>query len=82
MKPVLASLRKAGNSVCGYLDDILLMSDTCEGCQQNVSDTIHLLQGLEFTIHTENQLLNLNIKYNVWDLYLIFCTDDSFSNSR
>lgn len=51
MKPVYASLRSRGFHLVGYIDDILLLADTPQELDKQVSDTIKLLKSLGFTVH-------------------------------
>ena len=43
MKPVYASLRTLGHTNSGYIDDSLLMGDSKEECESNVTDTVSLM---------------------------------------
>ena len=50
MKPIFASLRTMGFINASYIDDSLLISDDLNHCQENVSETLKLIQNLGFTI--------------------------------
>ena len=56
MKPVYSSLRTLGHTNSGYIDDSLLMGDTKEECQNNVTDTVSLMTNLGFIIHEKKNL--------------------------
>lgn len=51
MIPVYASLRSRGFHLVGYIDDILLLADTPQELDKQVSNTIKLLKSLDFTVH-------------------------------
>ncbi|MEW8548535.1 MAG: reverse transcriptase domain-containing protein [Candidatus Thiodiazotropha sp.] len=57
MKPVYASLRSLGHSNSGYIDDSLLLGDTKEECQNNVTATVSLMTDLGFIIHEKKSVL-------------------------
>ena len=40
-----------------YIDDSLLKSDTFSECQDNILDTVKLVDDLGFTIHPEKSVL-------------------------
>jgi len=57
MKPVYASLRLLGHTNSGYIDDSLLMGDSFEGCENNVTDTVELMENVGFMIHPDKSVL-------------------------
>lgn len=56
LKPVVNELRKLGHMSVVYLDDFLLIGDTYQTCQNNVSQTLDLLLKLGFLINREKSL--------------------------
>ena len=50
MKPVYAALRKKVIINYGYIDDSLLLADTKQEYEQNVQDTVSVLEEVEFII--------------------------------
>ena len=57
LKPVYATLRRAGHDNVGYIDDQYLQGDTKDECLSNVSDTVALLTKLGFLIHPDKSVL-------------------------
>ena len=57
MKPVLAKLRQKGHESVQYIDDGFLKGFTYKECQQNLVDTVQLLQDMRFIIHPEKSVL-------------------------
>jgi hypothetical protein len=57
MKPIYAKLRKMGYTNSGYIDDSLLMGDSKIECQNNVSDTVSLIESVGFIIHENKSVL-------------------------
>lgn len=57
MKPFYASLRMLGHKNSGYIDDSLLMGDTYQECENNVTDTVHLMTDLGFMLHENKSVL-------------------------
>ena len=57
LKPVYATLRRAGHDNNGYIDDQYLQGDTKDECLSNVSDTVSLLTKLGFLIHPDKSVL-------------------------
>ena len=57
MKPVLAKLRQKGHESVQYIDDGFLKGFTYKECQQNLMDTVQLLQDMGFIIHPEKSVL-------------------------
>ena len=53
LKPPLATLREAGHILGAYIDDIFNMGMTSKECQNNVLETVHLLNSLGFNIHPD-----------------------------
>ena len=51
VKGPLASLREIGHVISAYIDDIFNLGMTYQECQQNIADTINLLDSLGFIIH-------------------------------
>ena len=56
LKPVLSTLRKKGHTNSGYIDDILLQSDSFTECLTNVTETVSLLDDLGLTPHPEKSV--------------------------
>ena len=56
LKPVLSTLRKKGHTNSGYIDDILLQSDSFKECITNVTETVSLLDDLGLTPHPEKSV--------------------------
>ena len=50
-------LRRKGHISTAYIDDSRLQGRTKQQCAQNVSDTVHLLDNLEFTVHDKKSVL-------------------------
>ena len=46
-----------GHTNSGYIDDSLLAADTEDECVCNVEDTISVMSGVGFIIHTEKSVL-------------------------
>lgn len=57
VKPVFSSLRKIGCSNVSYIDDSLLKSNDREDCEENVSETVNLVDSLGFTVHPDKSVL-------------------------
>ena len=57
LKPVYATLRQLGHSNSGFIDDSLLVSDSFKECEENISDTVHLMIKLGFIIHKTKSVL-------------------------
>ena len=57
LKPPFAQLRKMGHLSVIYVDDSYLQGETLLQCQNNVSETVVLLQSLGFTVHPEKSVL-------------------------
>ena len=53
-------LRSLGHNYVVYVDDSYLQGETNQTCLDNISDTIKLLRGLVFIIHTEKSTLTPN----------------------
>ena len=53
LKGRLASLREIGHVISAYIDDIFNLGMTYQECQQNIADTINLLDSLGFIIHPD-----------------------------
>ena len=56
LKPVLSTLQKKGHTNSGYIDDILLQSDSFTECLTNVTETVSLLDDLGLTPHPEKSV--------------------------
>ena len=56
LKPVYATLRRAGHDSVGYIDDQYLQGHTKDECLSNVSDTVSLLTELGFLIHPDKSV--------------------------
>ena len=57
MKPVYATLRQKGHKNSGYIDDSLLVGDTKQECENNVTDTVSLMENVGFIIHEKKSIL-------------------------
>ena len=57
LKPVYATLRRAGHDNVGYIDDQYLQGDTKDECLSNVSGIVALLTKLGFLIHPDKSVL-------------------------
>ena len=57
MKVAFSELRKMGHSNVHYIDDSLLTAESYEDCVQNITDTVHMLDDLGFTIHPKKSVL-------------------------
>lgn len=53
MKPVFSELRKFGHLNVIYIDDVLLLGNTKNECEDNLKATIKSLDSLGFTIHPD-----------------------------
>ena len=53
LKGPLASLREIRHVISAYIDDIFNLGMTYQECQQNIADTINLLDSLGFIIHPD-----------------------------
>lgn len=58
MKPVFAFLRTKGYNIAGYIDDTLLIQDSCPAALAAVDDTVKLLQKLGFVVQTAKSVLS------------------------
>lgn len=58
MKSVFSTLRKYGHINTSYIDDSLLLADSFERCVNNVTDTVHLMDSLGFTVHPDKSILH------------------------
>ena len=56
LKPVFSELRKKGHISSIYLDDSWLMGKTLQQCEENVVDTVTLLDNLGFTVHDKKSV--------------------------
>lgn len=57
LKPLYSSLRKQGHTNVAYIDDSLLSSDTYRECEENVLDTVMLVDALGLTTHPGKSIL-------------------------
>ena len=57
MKPIYSSLRVQGYTNSGYIDDSILLGDTFNECEQNVSETQTLMTNVGFMIHENKSVL-------------------------
>lgn len=57
LKPVFSELRKKGHISSVYLDDSWLMGKTLQQCEENVIDTVTLLDTLGFTVHDKKSVI-------------------------
>ena len=51
LKPVFSKLRQMGHTNSGYIDDSILIAETVEQCDNNIKDTVHVMEGVGFLIH-------------------------------
>ena len=71
MKPVYAALRKLGHTICGFIDDSLIIGDSPAEVTAAVHDTLQLLAKLGFTVNFEKSILSPTQVIT----YLGFCID-------
>ena len=57
MKVVYSHLRQRGHALSGYIDDILLQGDTYQECQNNINDTLLLMDSCGLTVHTKKSVI-------------------------
>ncbi len=57
LKPIFSSLRHKGYVSTIYIDDVCLQGQTYQECQNNVLDTVLLLDRLGFTVHNQKSSL-------------------------
>ena len=57
LKPMLSTLRKRGHTNSGYIDDLLLQSESFPECVRNVDETVHLMDDLGLTPHPEKSVI-------------------------
>ena len=57
LKLIFATLRRKGRISKAYIDDSCLQGRTKHECAQNVSNTVHLLDNLGFTVHDKKSVL-------------------------
>ena len=57
MKPVFSSLRGKGHISSAYIDDSCLQASTFAECQENVSETVKLMDSLGLTVHSLKSVL-------------------------
>jgi len=57
MKVPYSVLRKQGHVNVGYIDDSLLIGDTIQECNANITETVNLFTKLGFIIHEEKSVL-------------------------
>ena len=57
MKVIYSTLRKMGHANVGYIDDSILQGDTYSDCDQNIRDTVILMDDLGFTVHPVKSVL-------------------------
>ena len=70
LKPVYASLRKAGHFSTPYIDDSLLKGQTYNDCLGNINDTILLVDKLGFTVHPDKSVVVPTQKISFLDFEL------------
>ena len=56
LKPLLCSLRKNGHVLCVFIDDLLLVATSYEGCCSTVMRMIQSLDRLGLTVHPEKSV--------------------------
>ena len=57
LKAPCLHLRARGFANSAYIDDSALISDSFQGCEQNVYQTIQTMDSLGFTVHPEKSIL-------------------------
>merc|ERR1711893_522425 len=57
LKVPFTALREQGHDSSAYLDDSALFGQTFQSCEENIQDTMKLLDSLGFTIHPEKSVL-------------------------
>ena len=57
LKPVLATLRKLGHVIVGYIDDSLIVGHTFQECETAVKSTIQLVESLGFSVNYKKSSL-------------------------
>ena len=64
-KVLFSELRKNGHQNTSYLDDCLLVGESCQECQNNVAETVRISEEAGFVIHPEKSVLfpTQNITY-------------------
>lgn len=62
MKPVMCLLRSLGYISSIYLDDLCLIAESYKRCQENVRQTVCILESLGFIINYEKSVLAPNTK--------------------
>ena len=72
LKPVYATLNRKGQLSTAYIDDSCLQSCTKHQSSLNVSDTVHLLDNLGFTVHDKKS----NKRNHICLLYFEFSRYD------
>jgi hypothetical protein len=56
IKPVLCTLRKNGHILVIFIDDILIISTSYEGCITSIIEAVNLLTNLGFVLHVEKSM--------------------------
>ena len=51
LKPVLCTLRKNGHILVIFIDDVLIISTSHEGCITSIIEAVNLLTNLGFVLH-------------------------------
>ena len=57
LKPVFSRLRQMGHTNSGYTDDSILIAETVEQCDNNIKDTVHVMEAVGFLIHQNKSVL-------------------------
>ena len=57
MKPLLAQICLLLHIISGYLDDLYLQNNNCEGCVRGIVDMLLILEKYGFTIHPDKSVL-------------------------
>lgn len=57
LKPVFSKLRQMGHTNSGYIDDSILIAKTVEQCENNIKNTVHVMEGVCFLIHQNKSVL-------------------------
>ena len=57
LKPVFANLRQKGHISTSYIDDSCLQGGTYKDCENNIKDTVLLMDSLGLTVHPTKSVL-------------------------
>ena len=74
LKQVYATLCRKGHISIAYIDYSCLQGHTKQQCAQNVSDTVHLLDNLGFTVHNK-KLISIPTDKIIFDGFVLNSAD-------